>query len=226
MTAKGERKKKITFLIVKVAAGALLFLCCLFIFGYLVHEVLVEKEAGFDTAILRQMDKFRKDAIVPWVEFITFFGSMWFLLPAYCILMVICYQQNKKSLAIDIGIVGLSSTILLHSLKYYFERNRPEDQLVETLLTFSFPSGHALSSFIFCSTLVYIVWKTRLHQVWKWFISIVLIGIALIIGITRIILRVHYPTDVVAGIVLAIMWVLVSFTLLSRFRNQKPGDRG
>ncbi len=221
MTALQSDRKKIPFLILKVAGGALLFLCCLFIFGYLVHEVLVEKEAGFDNVILQQMDRFRKDSFVPWVEFITFFGSMWFLLPAYCILMGICYHQKKKSLAFDIGIVGLTSTILLHSMKYFFERNRPDNQLVKTLITFSFPSGHALSSFIFCSTLVYIVVKSKMHKVWKWFLSLGLIVFALIIGITRIILRVHYPTDVVAGIVLAIMWVLISFTLLARFRNHK-----
>ena len=181
-------------------------------------EVLVEQETGLDNAILKWTEGLSTPGVLRFMESFTFLGSTYFLLPAYCVLMVMCFVKKRNRLAIDIGIVGLTSTILLKGLKYYFERTRPDNQLISPLQTFSFPSGHALSSFIFCSSLVYILWKSGFPTRLKWLLSIVVICIALIIGISRIFLRVHYPSDVIAGVALAIMWVLLSFWLLARFR--------
>ena len=48
----------------------------------------------------------------------------------------------------------------------------------------------------------------------KWIVTIGLLLIAITIGVSRIILRMHYPTDVIASLCLGIVWVIISFSLL------------
>jgi len=98
-------------------------------------------------------------------------------------------------------------------LKQFFHRHRPDLPLVKTLTNFSFPSGHALCSFIFCSVLIYLVDKGNLSLRWKWIFSVLLILLSIIIGISRIVLRYHYATDVLAGFCVGFAWVIFSLWL-------------
>ncbi|HUR09977.1 MAG TPA: phosphatase PAP2 family protein [Flavitalea sp.] len=200
----------------KLLLVLVLFIASISIFGFIVHEVLIENEVDLDQHIHKWVDSFKTDTLIQFMRRITFFGSSYFLLPAYCLLIIFFFLKRRKSLAIDIGIIGLSSTLFLHSLKFFFKRGRPESPLISPLRTFSFPSGHALSSFIFCSVLVYIIWKTEIPLWLKWLLSLLLICFSLLIGVSRIMLNMHYPSDVIAGISLGLAWVLLSFWLLEK----------
>jgi undecaprenyl-diphosphatase len=101
----------------------------------------------------------------------------------------------------------------MFGLKEYFHRKRPDLPVIRSLHNYSFPSGHALSSFIFCSVLIYLIWKGGMRNVWKWILSVLLILFSICIGISRIVLRYHYPTDVIAGFCLALAWVILSLWL-------------
>jgi undecaprenyl-diphosphatase len=109
----------------------------------------------------------------------------------------------------------------MFGLKELFHRKRPDLPLVRTLDNFSFPSGHALSSFIFCSVLVYLVWKGALKNTWKWILSALLILFSICIGISRIVLRYHYASDVIAGFCLAVAWVIFSLWLERKLTSRK-----
>ena len=109
----------------------------------------------------------------------------------------------------------------MFGLKEFFHRKRPDLPLIRTLDNFSFPSGHALSSFIFCSVLVYLVWKGGLYTAWKWALSVLLILFSISIGISRIVLRYHYASDVIAGFCLALAWVIFSLWLEKKLTSRK-----
>jgi len=127
--------------------------------------------------------------------------------------------RRKRSYAIDIASVGISSTLLMVVLKNTFQRQRPNHPIFTALTNYSFPSGHAVSSFIFCSVLIYIVWNGHMKAAWKWILSILLVLFAVCIGISRIVLRYHYASDVLAGFCIGFVWALLSLWLLKKFRR-------
>ncbi len=109
---------------------------------------------------------------------------------------------------------------MIFGLKIFFHRHRPDLPILKGLHTFSFPSGHALSSFILCSLLIFIIHKSSLLKLFKWIATIFLSLFAITIGASRIILRMHYPTDVIASLCLGIVWVIISLWIFKKINRQ------
>lgn len=210
---------------VKLIIVSLLFLAALFLFGFLADEVVLEKEDLFDTNVFNFLAQYATPSFIQAARRITFFGSSLFFLPAYSLLILYFLWKRKRSYALDIALVGISSTLLMYVLKNTFQRQRPAHPIFEALTNYSFPSGHALSSFIFCSVLIYIIWNGRWPLVWKWITSVLLFLFALAIGISRVVLRYHYASDVLAGMCLGFAWALFALWLLKKIRRAQNQPR-
>jgi len=205
----------------KLIAVSLLFVAALFVFGFVADEVVLEKEDLFDSRVFHFFAQFATPGVVSAAHFITFFGSTYFFFPAYALLILYFLLRRKRAYAVDLAVVGTSSTLLMATLKNIFRRQRPDHPIFKALTNYSFPSGHALSSFIFCSVLIYIVWNGHLKIGWKWLVSILLFLFALAIGISRIVLRYHYASDVLAGMCLGFAWAVFSLWLLKQIRRKQ-----
>lgn len=227
---KGNKVKLIEIISLKVLLVAGLFVLSLFAFGFITREVIYRNERAFDTSVFNFFASFTDHQLVQIMKFLTFFGTIQFLLPAYAIIVVYFIIKKQYRRAIDISIVAISSSVFMFGLKDFFHRERPELPIIRSF-TYSFPSGHALCSFIFCSVLIYLIDDSGLRYLWKWVFSILLLLFSFTIGISRIILKMHYATDVIAGFCLGIVWVILSFWILKRvnYRNifgkkKKPSD--
>ena len=88
---------------------------------------------------------------------------------------------------------------------------------------YSFPSGHSFSSFVFCSIAAYLICNGTLSYLWKSGITFLLLSFSLAIGLSRLVLNVHYATDVTASFLLAVIWLIISFAIISRIQLNKPG---
>jgi undecaprenyl-diphosphatase len=214
-------KKRMGEISVKALLTSLLFLAALFIFAFIADEVVLENEDLFDSRVFYFFKSHTGPQFTQVMKSITFFGSSYFLFPAYVVLIGWLLIKHQRQNAIDILIVVLSSTALMYGLKMFFHRKRPELPLFKTLTNFSFPSGHALSSFIFCSVLIFLTWKGNLSSKWKWLISAFLFLFSITIGISRIVLRYHYASDVLAGFCLGFAWVLLSLWLQRKITQKK-----
>ena len=216
-----KKKREIPVITIKFLLVALAFLGSVFVFAAIAHEAVMEKEAVFDQRIADYLSAHASANTISIMRVITFFGSTGFLLPAYLVLVIILMILHRRRDAINTAIVSVTSSILLFALKDFFKRVRPNLPLLKSLHSFSFPSGHALSSFIFCSMLGYLVWNSKLRRGLKWAIIILLVVISFLIGISRIILRMHYATDVIAGFCLGIAWVILSFWIMRKTEERK-----
>ncbi|MCW3116008.1 MAG: phosphatase family protein [Chitinophagaceae bacterium] len=209
-------------LTLKLAAISGLFVACLYTFGYILAEVVYEDEKKIDNSIFTFFDKISSDRLVEIMKSLTFFGSHIFLLPAYSLLILYFIARKKYRYGLHIAIIALSSTALLFALKNITRRSRPDMPFVKDITNFSFPSGHALSAFIFFSIYIYIVWHGHLPLQLKWIYTAFLCALAAAVGASRIVLRVHYPTDVIAGFCLGIIWVMSSFWIMKKIsKNDK-----
>jgi membrane-associated phospholipid phosphatase len=224
-----DMKKKIATILKKVPLElltvALLFLISLFLFSFIVQEAVYGKEDFFDQQSIRFFAAHSSDATIAFMKRITFFGSSTFLLPAYIVLIIRYLLKKDVQNAVEIGVIGASSTLVMFGLKEFFRRQRPEMPIIKGISGYSFPSGHALSSFIFFTILAHLVWQENLPAPVKYLLTVCCMLCAVLIGVSRLVLNVHYATDVIGGLCLGIIWVIVSFAVLKRFRKSN-GNNG
>jgi undecaprenyl-diphosphatase len=112
-------------------------------------------------------------------------------------------------------LITASGSILLNRLfKLGLHRSRPHLWETDYSITagFAFPSGHAMSSATFVIILVILSWKTR----WRWWIVTVGSGFVFGVSWSRLYFGVHYPSDIVAGWMLAIAWAFITFWLIDK----------
>ena len=147
----------------------------------------------------------------------TFLGAHTFLIPANLLLTAwFLFIKKRHWYSIKVPAVALSSLLLMLNLKLIFHRERPDTPLLQMAKGFSFPSGHALMSVTFYGLLVLIVWQ-NVKQAWlKWILSVFLILLIAAIGLSRVYLRVHYASDVLAGFAVGLVWLLLSLWVLSK----------
>ncbi len=197
-----------------------LFAGALFFFVYIIHDVLWEKEEAADEAVF---DYLRANIINPrltgFMKAVTWCASSTFMQIAYSLLALIYLLQKNFKRCIEIAVVGIGGFLINYCMKISFKRIRPPDPLIDRLENFSFPSGHATSSFIFYGLLVYLLWKSQLSLSLKYLLGAVLLCFALLIGFSRVYLRVHYPSDVVAGFCIGLAWLALVIWLMERVKK-------
>jgi undecaprenyl-diphosphatase len=127
-------------------------------------------------------------------------------------LLIICVTTflaltRRARIALTVLACTLSGTAMSSLAKLAFARPRPElvPHSVE-VYTASFPSGHALMSAVVYLTLSVLVARTQPDRRVKLFIMIFAVAITLLVGLSRIYLGVHWPTDVLAGWCLGAVW--------------------
>lgn len=203
----------------EVFAISLLFLTALVLFAYIADEIVLENNTAFDTAVMNYVRTHETPLLIKTMTVITFYGSAQFLLPAYILLIIFYLIKKNSAYAIDIAIIGISSTAVMFLLKNIFKRHRPAIPVIKNIVGYSFPSGHSLSSFIFCSVVAYLIFQSLLKKPLKYISTFLLLLISLTIGLSRIILNVHFASDVIAGFCLGLVLVLLSFSIIKKIRK-------
>jgi membrane-associated phospholipid phosphatase len=184
-----------------------------------IREIFWKQREQFDHDVFRFLTRTVSDVNTDIMQFITFFGSPAFLIPAYLILITWFLAKREKWYSIKIPAVGISSLLLMFLLKELFNRPRPLIPLLDHASGLSFPSGHAFMSFSFFGLLVYIVYRHIENSRVKWALIAFFLLFILAIGFSRIYLRVHYASDVAAGFSLGLMWLVISLFILRKMEK-------
>lgn len=198
----------------------ILFFACITAFIFIARNVFVLKDEAFDYRVFTFLESYVTDKKNNFMLFITFLGSHLFLIPANVLLIVyFLFIRKHKWYSIKIPAIALSSLALMFLLKNLFGRKRPDIPLIREVHGLSFPSGHALMSVTFYGLLIFIVWESVKQRWLRWTLSILLLLLILLIGFTRIYLRVHYPSDVFAGLAMGFLWLVISIYIIRRMEK-------
>lgn len=204
-----------------------LFAGALLLFVVTAHEVLWEKEEQIDNDILHFLSTHVvNDRLTGFMKAITYGASATFLQIAYGVLCVFYLLHRNFKRVVEIAVVGLGGFCINYVMKISFQRTRPPEPLLEALRNFSFPSGHATSGFIFYGLLAYLIWKTDIPHRYKYLSGALLILFSLLIGFSRVYLRMHYPSDVVAGFCIGFAWLLLTIYLFEKLKKKADKEQG
>jgi undecaprenyl-diphosphatase len=196
------------------------FTVSLFLFAYLIRKVIVLQRTGFDEEVFELLKPFISESNNRLMLFFTFLGTHRFLIPANLLLIAFfLFVKKHKWYSIKVPAIALSSLGLMFGLKYLFGRPRPNVPLLFEAEGLSFPSGHALFSITFYGLLVYIIYHSVKEKGIKLTLIVLLMVLMVIIGFSRVYLRVHYASDVIAGFCVGFMWLVFAIWLLNQMER-------
>ena len=203
-----EKLKKI---IKKDYKWIILFLCVI-LFLVILEDVFEYETLALDTSVYTiVVEKMRNPILTDILKIITNLGSA-FVLITITILSLIILKNKKIGLCITINLA--LSTILNLLLKNIIQRPRPEGYRLIEETGFSFPSGHSMVNTAFYGLLIYLIIKNVKNQKLKYSLSLLISILILSIGFSRIYLGVHYTSDVLAGFLISIAYLIVFTTIL------------
>ncbi len=206
-----------------VGLGTLLtfFSGSLLLVAHIKQEVLTEKEEEIDNAILKFLSaNVINSHITIFMKGVTYMASANFLKMAYSVIVLFQLGKRNWKRAVEIALIGIGGFIITYLMKLTFHRRRPPHPLINPLVNFSFPSGHAISGIIFYGLLAYLLWKTNLSASEKYRLASFLIFFAFLIGFSRVYLRLHYPSDVAAGLLIGFAWLILTVWLFERLKKK------
>lgn len=153
--------------------------------------------------------------ITPIMKMITWFGSATCLI-IITVLLWILIKNKRIGLLATINLITI--TVLNQVLKFIIQRPRPTEYRIIEELGYSFPSGHSMVSMAFYGLLIYFIYKHIKNKYIKWALICILSILILSIGISRIYLGVHYVSDVCAGFVVSIAYLIVFLGMTNKLK--------
>ncbi|MCL7713902.1 phosphatase PAP2 family protein [Stenotrophomonas mori] len=201
---------------------AVLFVCLLLpLAGFvtLADEIHGAESLHFDAALLWRMHGLSSPRLDALSVLVSRLGYQWGVIPLDLLLLAVLALCRRWREALFAATAVAGSALLNLGSKQLFQRARPglwESVAPES--TFSFPSGHAMGSMTLAATLVFLAWGTR----WRWPVLAAAVLAVPSVGLSRVYLGVHYPSDILAGWCAALAWVAGVHALMYRHRWSPP----
>lgn len=185
----------------------------LWVFAELAEEVYEGEGFGFDEWLLERAHALGNGSLDQFAVLVSRLGYEWFLIPFDIALVIVLavLRRSREALfaAVALGGSGLLNVVAKHS----FDRVRPDLWVsITPESTYSFPSGHAMGSATLAAVVILLAWRTR----WRWPVLVTALGFAVVVGLSRIYLGVHFPSDVLAGWTAGSIWAVASFFMVFR----------
>jgi undecaprenyl-diphosphatase len=211
-------------------AAAVLGLVGLGFFANIIEDVVTGDSAAGDRLLLRRAHRLAVspdgDWMTPLARALSLLGNWQALIPLGLVLMFLAWRgvvSWRPWIFYAIACAGCAAL----TLGFKFLIGRPRPQIVPALeeVPFkSFPSGHALFALVAYGFVAYLVARSPHCPVWlKYVITAAALLLALLIGGSRVYLGTHYPTDVAAGYLIGVPWLV---TVILAFEYGRLGGRG
>jgi undecaprenyl-diphosphatase len=200
-------------------ASLIIAVLLVFAFAWISEEVVEKATITFDETIRNYVHQFASPSLTVVMRALSIIGGQVLSVGAIVAPVWLWLSGNRRA-AGWMTLTMFGALVLDLALKYAFHRARPVPFFGAVPHTYSFPSGHSFFSFCFYGTLAGLLSARTDSYFLKalcWILAALLI---FSIGLSRVYLGVHYPTDVLAGFVGAGVWVSTVITL-DRWRRRR-----
>ena len=182
-------------------------------FAELADEIYQHEAIPFDEPILRFAHQLAREGFDHFFVLMSQVGYLYGVVPFDIALVLVLALTRRFREAIFSALALGGSAVLNMAVKQVFARERPslwESIAPET--TFSFPSAHAMGSATLACVLILLAWRTR----WRWPVLVVALAFTIAVGLSRVYLGVHYPSDILAGWAAATAWAVAAYLIVFR----------
>ena len=184
-----------------------------------------EALAKYDAKITEYVISFRTPTLNRIFQFITNVGDLYGYLVLAALSTILFYWKFRNwryvlEMLFVLIVAGLSNV----ALKQVINRARPDAEHLVSVATLSYPSGHAMSAMAFYGFLIYLFYNINMKRGLKIFVIFILVLLILAIGISRIYLGVHYPSDIAGGYIAGFIWVIfcvILFHVIDLLRKRR-----
>ncbi|MCA1063002.1 phosphatase PAP2 family protein [Rossellomorea sp. AcN35-11] len=202
-----------------------LALACLFAFTWgfvsIVDELQENEIEQFDNGVFEIVRGSISPSLTTFMTSITFLGGVMGISIFTIIVVAILLILKKYPLAFFVVITITTGAGFNWLLKWIFKRERPDIEALIEQGGYSFPSGHSMSSFIFYGTLAFILFRALDYKRYKWG-SVLVVGVMVfLIGISRVYLGVHYPSDILGGFTAGGAWLTLCIVIYAYFYKRR-----
>lgn len=195
-----------------------IFLLSLTIFLYIMKDVFSKEIISYDKSIYTIIAKFIREENTNIIKFITNLGSSFTLI---LITLIILCLVKERHLGILIGINLVIVALFNNALKLLIRRERPTLLPIIDETGYSFPSGHAMVSIAFYGFIIYLVYKKIKNKKLKILLIILLSLLIILIGLSRIYLGVHYPSDIFGGFLIGFSYLILYCSIVKKYLDRK-----
>jgi len=214
----GKYNKKLPYILISGIALAIVIYGIKF-FIKLTKSLQTDYLKAFDTQVTDYVASYRSPALTNFFITITDVGDVWGYLVVFSLATFLLYYFFRKwryvVKLVFVLIIAISSNLLLKQL---INRARPTAAHLVTVKTLSYPSGHAMTAMAFYGFLIYLLFTFRMNKVIKYSLITCFAFLIFSIGVSRIYLGVHYPSDVIGGFIAGFIWVIFCILLLNLFK--------
>lgn len=205
-----------------IVVGLLISAIMLTAFAMLARATVVKNTMGvFDNTFIWLVRYFASPGVDKVMLFITDIGfGIKYISIVLASFLLLCYKRRWREVA-GLGICLAGGAMLNFWLKYVFQRSRPDLLHIVQEIGYSFPSGHVIASMCFYGMGTFLIMRSL--SSWRGRLMVLTVAVILnvTIGMSRIYLGVHYPTDVVAGYTVGSMWVAFCISLLMWWERER-----
>lgn len=205
-----------------LAAAGLKFLLPLLLFVSLARDVVMFGAVGYDRSIMMWLHGHESPGLTTTMSAATELGGL-VVVPIIAVAWAgLLWWRGRRRDAALLAAAVIGSTLINSVLKAVFQRDRPnfwEHLVVES--SYSFPSGHAMASMSLAAALVVIAWSSR----WRWPAIVLGAVYVLVVGVSRMYLGVHFPSDILAGWCVAVLWLTVVVVVLDGASRRRGAHR-
>jgi undecaprenyl-diphosphatase len=188
----------------------------LWVFAQLADEVHELEQFVFDDVILLHAHGLASPMLDTFFVLVSKFGYQGVIvIDMLVVLVLLGFRRWREATFAAVAFSG--SALLNLGTKQFFQRDRPTLwQSISPEDTFSFPSGHAMGSMTLALVVILLAWPTR----WRWPVTLLAATFVVLVGYSRVYLGVHFPSDILAGWMAAIAWVVGVYLVLFRGQNK------
>lgn len=190
------------------------FILSIILLLVLISLVVSHRNFIIDEKVFDFINNFISDKNTKVMKEITHLGSAKIL---FIIFIILLLCNKNKLIGLTIGINLLLSSNLNFWIKQIIRRPRPTNIMLIKESGFSFPSGHTMTSITFYGFLAYLTIKYVKNKYLKITILTILSVLMIIIPLSRIYLKVHYTTDIIGGILCAIIYLIIFINLTKKY---------
>jgi undecaprenyl-diphosphatase len=173
--------------------------------------VVSNKTIVFETFLIHAVQQNKSYVLARIMKAITFLGSEYAVVPVIIITGLWLLKRRSYNSLEEFLLLSLISFITEVSVKELVHRTRPISWLGITASGYSFPSGHSIMTFVIIVELVIILRRLHLARLWMYTVAFIIV---LSVGISRVYLGVHWPSDVFGGWLIGSV-IITAYSLLS-----------